>query len=373
MCLFLPFLITFTSILPNLVNLAFNMSITQLLKEKWYPPAERTEPFTGQVVLITGANSGLGLEAAKKVAALKADKLIITTRSVAKGEATKKTITKWLVDNGATQTTELISLVLDMSTSAGIKTFVGQLNTTTRRLDSAILNAGVSLPNYRRTPDGFEETFAVNTIDTTFLATLLLPLLLSTSKSNNTVPHLSIISSRNARLPFSLPNIPAITSSSEPLKVMSQHEHFPPGVMGGFIRYGQSKLMLEYAIRRLAILPALYSNNHEPLVIINTVCPGATKSDLGQHYEHWLARSIKVIMDVFFTKSTSAGANAYLTALSQGKTSLGEMWANDEIIQEWPHLTSADGKAMGDKVWNEMQALMRAWDKGVDDVLETKA
>lgn len=348
------------------------MNPVRILKAKWFPPAERKEPFTGQVVLITGANTGIGLEAAKKIAALKADKLIITTRSAEKGESARKAITEWLVKNGASQATQIVSLTLDMGSSEGVKAFMKQLHANTDRLNSAILNAGMQQPQYRRTLEGFEETLAVNTVYTTFLATLLLPILTSTAKSTDIQTHLTIISSRNATMPISMPTKPAVISSSAPLKVMSEPEEFPPGGMGGFAQYGRSKLMLEYAIRRMIHLSTLYSNNKEPLVVINSVCPGVTKSDLGRSYDHWTFRLLSAIIFLLFAKPAAAGANSYLTALSQGADSMGQLWADDALTPEWTTLQSADGQKLGDNVWNEMKTLMESWDGSLSSILKDK-
>jgi hypothetical protein len=48
-----------------------------------------TESFQGRTVLITGSNTGLGLEAAKKFVTLHASKVIITSRSTEKGATAK--------------------------------------------------------------------------------------------------------------------------------------------------------------------------------------------------------------------------------------------------------------------------------------------
>lgn len=121
------------------------MSLVQVLKEKWSPPKPRIEPFTGQTVLVTGANTGLGLEAAKKVAALEATTLIFTTRSHAKAGATKKAIEQSL-DAASTAKVQLVPMILDMSTAEHVRSFVKELSETTNELDAAILNAGVSVP-----------------------------------------------------------------------------------------------------------------------------------------------------------------------------------------------------------------------------------
>ncbi|KAK3943683.1 hypothetical protein QBC46DRAFT_28136 [Diplogelasinospora grovesii] len=64
-------------------------------KLRWgvkHPPADPTVSFAGKTVLVTGANTGLGFEAAVKYAALGASKLILGVRSADKGEAARQRI-----------------------------------------------------------------------------------------------------------------------------------------------------------------------------------------------------------------------------------------------------------------------------------------
>lgn len=340
------------------------------MKEKWFPPAECTESFEGKTVLITGANTGLGYEAAKKVAALNAERLIITTRSHSKGESTKAQIQEWLAASGSTTQTEILPLILDISTAEGVRSFVKQLALTTERLDSVMLNAGMNSPTCNISPDGFEETLQVNTISTVFLATLILPMMISTSNSTNTQTHLTFVSSRMATASSSLPSS-QFQSSSTPLKDLAQASAFPQQAMGGQVRYGQSKLFLEYAIRRLNQLPAVNGNDGKPKVIINSVCPGICRTDIGRNYHNWfLLFFMHVIFMPLLSKSASDGANALLFALTAGEESRGQMWIVTRYQEKWDALKSSDGKAFGEKVWQELQTMMAEWEPNINAILQ---
>lgn len=62
-------------------------SFLQFLRDQWARPVPLvTEDLTGKVVLITGANIGLGFEAAKHFASMNPERLIIACRSEAKGK-----------------------------------------------------------------------------------------------------------------------------------------------------------------------------------------------------------------------------------------------------------------------------------------------
>ena len=331
-----------------------------LLKEKWNPPPQRTESFRGHTVLITGANTGLGLEAAKKIAALEADRLIVTTRTVEKGEVTKRLIDTWLAESKSPRTTEIIPMVLDMTTSTGVRQFLGELSRIADGLDDVILNAGV-MSQYKLNTEAFEYTLAINTINTIYLTTLLTPILIETAKVKQATSHMTIVSSRNALLPIALPTQDSIIQSSQPLRELSKQENFPGGALGAFPQYNRSKLLLEYALRRFSQSPELYNEKKQPYVIVNSVCPGATKSDLGRVFDSWWTRILALLFGLL-QKSTADGANSYLTAVSQGPESMGQLWEGHRIIPEWDNLTTARGQQLGDHVWEELQTLMREWD-----------
>lgn len=57
-----------------------------------YTPKYPTASFQGRTVIVTGANTGLGQEAARHFVRLGASTLIIACRTVSKGEAAKKDI-----------------------------------------------------------------------------------------------------------------------------------------------------------------------------------------------------------------------------------------------------------------------------------------
>jgi NAD(P)-dependent dehydrogenase (short-subunit alcohol dehydrogenase family) len=81
------------------------MSLLYLLAETFYYKW-RTFPSThvdlrGRVVVVTGANSGLGFEAAKAFYTMNPERMILACRSVEKGEAAKAEILKIVKEDGA--------------------------------------------------------------------------------------------------------------------------------------------------------------------------------------------------------------------------------------------------------------------------------
>ncbi len=128
---------------------------------------------TGKTALITGANSGLGFEAAKVLAG-KGATVTLAVRDTAKGEAAAAAI------RAAVPGAELEVAALDLASLASIRTFADAFARTHGRLDMLINNAGVMAIPRRTTADGFEMQFGTNHLGHFALTGLLLPLLLTT-------------------------------------------------------------------------------------------------------------------------------------------------------------------------------------------------
>lgn len=334
-------------------------TLLRVLREKWTTNTLPSISLKGKTILVTGTNAGIGFETAKKLAILGPKKLIITTRSISKGESTLRDITKHVAETTGVQRTEIVPLTLDLGTLHDVEAFVKNVQTNTDRLDGAILNAAVQCPTHHVGVDGYEDTIQVNAISTTYLAVLLLPLLTSTAKTTNTQTHLTFVSSRAATR-VSTTDIGPCSSSTSPMKLMSQPENFPPGGLGGQARYGQSKLLLEYAMRHLVNVPSLRYQDVKPNVIINSVCPGVTKSELNRNFNSWIQQFfINWMFYPLVGKSTEQGANCYILAYGQGNESHGKLSAaGTSYEEEWDAIKSDVGKDFGDKVWAEMVQIM---------------
>lgn len=107
-----------------------------------------THSFSGQTIIITGSNTGLGLEAAKHIVRLDAFKVILAVRNVQKGEDAKQRIE---IDTGKTGVVEVWEL--DMAKYASVKAFAHRAAEGLERLDGMILNAGISVHDFALAED----------------------------------------------------------------------------------------------------------------------------------------------------------------------------------------------------------------------------
>lgn len=131
---------------------------------------------SGKVAIVTGANSGIGYEAARALAH-KGATVILACRSAAKGQAAARQIEKEAPKGTA------VFMSLDLSDLASVAEFVEAFNGRYDRLDMLINNAGVMIPPYGTTADGFEQQFGVNHLGHFALTGRLLDLLRRTPQS----------------------------------------------------------------------------------------------------------------------------------------------------------------------------------------------
>ena len=147
-----------------------------------------TFDFSNQTIIVTGANVGLGLEAARHLVRLGAAKVILGCRSVEKGEVAKKDIEE------STKRTAVVDVwQVDLSSYESVKQFCARVQTL-ERLDAVIENAGLATPTFEKV-EGMESTITVNVISTFLMALLLLPKLRADAFKYNSVPRLTIVAS----------------------------------------------------------------------------------------------------------------------------------------------------------------------------------
>lgn len=126
---------------------------------------------TGRLIVITGANSGTGFEAARVLTA-KGAEVVIAARNAAKADAAIAAIRR------ETPSALLKFEALDLSRQASVRAAAERLNAAGRPIDVLINNAGVmALPKREVTEDGFEMQLATNYLGHFALTGLILPLL----------------------------------------------------------------------------------------------------------------------------------------------------------------------------------------------------
>ncbi|MEZ5428742.1 MAG: SDR family NAD(P)-dependent oxidoreductase [Pyrinomonadaceae bacterium] len=130
----------------------------------------------GKVVIVTGSSSGIGFEAARVLAGKQAT-VIIAVRNPEKGEKAMEKIRAEFKD------ADLELIRLDLADLKSVAEFADEFKQKHDRLDLLINNAGVMVPPYSKTADGFELQFGTNHLGHFALTAHLLDMLNATEGS----------------------------------------------------------------------------------------------------------------------------------------------------------------------------------------------
>jgi len=130
----------------------------------------------GRVAIVTGSSSGIGYETARVLANKKAT-VILAVRNLGKGNAAANKIREEYKD------ADVKVMELDLANLESVKNFTDQFMLKYSRVDLLINNAGVMVPPYSKTADGFELQFGTNHLGHFALTGLLIDLIKDTKDS----------------------------------------------------------------------------------------------------------------------------------------------------------------------------------------------
>lgn len=199
-----------------------------------------------KIVLITGATSGIGKEAAKSLSKMGAH-VVITARDLKKGLDTKAEI-----ENYSGIPVDLIEC--NLSSFDSIHNMVNEFNNRYAKLDVLINNAGLWHSRFIESKDGIEETFAVNVLAPFLITALMLAKLKAAG---------------NSRVIFTAS---AFHFGGIRFKDIENRKRFY-----GFDAYRQSKLAVILLTRYLAPILGKYG------ITVNSMHPGLVSTNLGRH------------------------------------------------------------------------------------------
>ncbi|KAJ4149021.1 hypothetical protein NW754_000457 [Fusarium falciforme] len=140
----------------------------QIMRSQFLSLPYPTKTFTGQTIIVTGSNIGLGLEAARHLVRLDAARVILAVRTLSKGEAAAASIEQTTSRKGVVEVWEL-----DLSRYDSVKRFARRVGTLDR-LDVFLANAGIMNKSFIKLEDN-ESQITVNVISTLLLGIMVLP------------------------------------------------------------------------------------------------------------------------------------------------------------------------------------------------------
>lgn len=202
----------------------------------------------GKTAVVTGANSGTGREAAKRLAAGGA-RVVMAVRTPAKCDAVREEIL------ARTPAAEIEVEQLDLADLSSVCAFADSLNARHDTLDILLNNAGVmAVPQRMQTVDGYELQFATNYLGPFALTNRLLPTLLATTGARVTTMSSGLANAGRIRF--------------DDLQATAKYT--------ANRAYAQSKLADLMLARHLAVL----STRHGWSLISNAAHPGFTITNL---------------------------------------------------------------------------------------------
>jgi NAD(P)-dependent dehydrogenase (short-subunit alcohol dehydrogenase family) len=128
---------------------------------------------SGRIAVVTGANIGLGYETALALAG-KGCTVVLACRNAAKADAARAAI---LAQHPKAR---IECLTLDLGSLKSVRAFAAAYKKRHATLDLLINNAGIMMPPYTLSEDGFESQLAANYLGHFALTGLLLPLIIKT-------------------------------------------------------------------------------------------------------------------------------------------------------------------------------------------------
>lgn len=238
---------------------------------------------TGQTVVLTGGNSGIGFETAAALAAMGA-RVLVTARNADRGRAAVAEIAD------RTPGAQVQLVVFDLADLSSVRRGAAEILEQAPRLDVLVNNAGLVLSERRVTVDGYEATFATNHLGPFLLTNLLLDRM-------------------QASAPARIVNV-ASTAHNSARKGMPFDDLQSEGRYRAMRVYGQSKLA------NILFTNELARRLEGTRVTANSLHPGTVRTGYGADGDArgFLSFGLKVSGPFFLSPAKGARTSVYLAS-----------------------------------------------------------
>jgi len=254
-----------------------------------------------KIVLITGANSGIGKETTRALAK-KGATIIMACRHLEKAEPVGEIIQR------ESKNPNIEVMKLDLASLKSVRNFTQEFKTRYQKLNVLINNAGVFCMKREETEEGFEKTMGVNHLGHFLLTYELLPILENT-------PEARII------------NVSSNAHFSGDLDLGDLH--FKRRKYSGFKAYGASRLATVFFTQELA------ERLKEKDITVNSLHPGHVDTnmwDLWGTERKWYQSIINGIIKLFLISAEEgAQTSIYLASSNEVKGITGKYFAKKKI------------------------------------------
>ncbi|KAH7338361.1 NAD-binding protein [Rhizoctonia solani] len=311
-----------------------------------YPPkslftVDQIPDLTGQVIIVTGGNAGIGRETCKALLNKNA-KVYLAARSKSKADEA----IEWL--RNETDGKVPIFLELDLADLGSIRKAVEVFKSKEQELHVLFNNAGVMKPPIeQRTAQGYDLQFGTNVLGPYFFTTLLLPTLIHTAKNSpHSRGHTRVINTSSSAVYFAPESgIVWETLGTDESSVQACKK------LGTNSLYAQSKLGNVLFSNKLA------THYGEQGIISSSLNPGSIRTDLQRHLP-WLVREILALL---FHHPASYGA---LTQLWSGTMPEGETH-NGKFLIPWARIGDpgkyGHDEKLSERLWTWLEEQVKGY------------
>lgn len=296
--------------------------------------------FTGKTIIVTGANVGLGLEAARHFARLDAAKVILACRDTEKGERARADIER---STGRSDVVEIWAL--DLCSFESVKQFCRRADQLPR-LDVVVENASVAFVGPQgKLAEGFESTITVNVLATFLMALLLLPTLRRTATRFNIQPNLVVVSSdAHFMASFEERTAPKIFDAFKSASVAPD-------------RYQTSKLLQVFLTQQLAQEMSKPASDSRGKVILNTLNPGFCRTALFRDNKFPASIFLKFTSQLI-GRSAEVGSRVIVDAASAGPETHGKWLDTLKMREPSAYVRSKEGQEMQRRLYDELMEIL---------------
>lgn len=324
----------------------------------------------GKTAIITGSNTGLGLEAARKYAQLGVSKLIIAVRNTSKGEEARQDIltslkvtnakTQW-VSQGPTggdvaQAEDAAKRIqvweLDLGSYESVQSFAKRCERELERIDIVNENAGIATYDFKMMEDN-ESTLTVNVISTFLLAHLLVPKLKETAQKFNVRPTLTITNS-GVHFWTQIPERNKVQPGGKLFDVLNDKNSADMAE-----RYNVSKLLEIFYCREFVA-----EHGESFPITLNFVDPGFCWSELSRDEGGWPMYLLRLAL----ARTTEQGGRTLASAGVSGKETHGQFLANCKPRDVALFVRSEEGQKWQKVIYQEVNEKLEKIKAGVTKV-----
>lgn len=271
-----------------------------------YPETETN--LSEHVVVVTGSNTGLGLEASRHLLRLGVGKLIMAVRNLEKGDAARKE----LLESTKREPASVEVWELDMSSYVSVKSFAQRATKDLPRLNAVLANAGIFTFAFDVAEEN-EKTVTVNVVSTFLLLLLLLPKLREApSTARFVIP--------NSAMHYWAP-IKELVAKPGETSIFSRLNDPKRADMS---RYQVTKLLVLYAMRELT---ERMRGSEKGAVVVNSPNPSYCKSGLVREVEGIMMR----IPEKLLARSTEMGSRALVHGVITWDETHGQYLTNCHV------------------------------------------